>query len=460
LIGLRPVMGQSTEKVDKLFAEWDRRDSPGCVLGVVRHGKLVYQRGYGMADLDQGVAISPDTVFNIASVSKQFTAFLIMLLAQAGLLSLDDDVRRHVPELPDFGKTITLRHLLNHTSGLREDWSLLSLSGRRSGDVLYKKDAFDLVLRQKDLNFSPGAEYLYCNTGYYLLALVAERVGGDPLRVAARKRIFEPLGMNRSVFQDDPRMVIAGRATSYEPGKDGSFERIPYAAGRAGPGNLHTTIGELALWDQNFYEPRVGDAKLMRRMQEKGKLTSGKEIAYAAGLVRGDYRTLPIVEHTGSIAGYRSVLLRFPEQRLSVIILANLGTISPAVLARKVADIYLATELVGKPADTPMARQKPPKIVRPVLSAEKLAEFAGRFYSDELDILHTAFVRDGKLILRHPRDVTILSPSALDAFTAPSESVFSTIRFTRGDDKKVNGFLISTPRARNLRFQKVTLQPG
>src|SRR5262249_15505607 len=203
--------------VDKLFAAWDRRDSPGCALLVLRDGKVVHQRGYGMANLEHGIPITPATVFNIASVSKQFTCFLVLLLVEAGLLSLDDDVRRHVPEVPDFGKPITLRHLMHHTSGLREDWSMLTLAGWRTEDVVTRGDVLDLLRRQRDLNFEPGRQFLYCNTGYQLLAQVVERVSGKSLREFAREKVFAPLGMKDTVFKDDHRLLVPGRADCYAP---------------------------------------------------------------------------------------------------------------------------------------------------------------------------------------------------------------------------------------------------
>ena len=342
--------------VDKLFAPWARDDSPGCAVAVIRDGKIVHQAGYGMADLENGVPIRPATVFNIASVSKQFTVFLILLLVNAGLLSLDDDVRKHVPDMPDFGKKITIRHLIHHTSGLREDWAMLTLAGWRSEDVITRDDVFNLLRRQKELNYAPGDDYSYCNTGYHLLAQVVQKASGKSLREYGREHLFEPLGMKQTIFQDDHRMIIKGRAQSYAPKQGGGFERVLYGAGRAGPGNLHTTILDLARWDQNFYEPKVGNAKTIAAALCKGTLNDGKEIDYAGGLRHGTYRGLAIVEHSGVIAGYRSVLLRFPEEKFSVIILANVSSFKPAFMARKIADIYLGPKLkpIPDPVDVPL----------------------------------------------------------------------------------------------------------
>jgi len=387
LLAVSRTSAQPTpEAVDKLFAAWSKQDSPGCALAVIHNGKIVHKRGYGMADLEQGIPIQPDTVFNIASVSKQFTVFLILLLVHAGLLSLDDDVRRHVPELPDFGKTITVRHLLSHTSGLREDWSLLTLAGWRSEDVITRDDVFSLIRRQKSLNFDPGDDYTYCNTGYHLLAQIAQKVGGKELRQLSHEKIFEPLAMKQTVFQDHHRMLIKGKALSYAPKTGGGFERMNYGAGRAGPGNLHTTIEDLAKWDQNFYDPRVGSKKLLEEQQRKAKLNSGKMIDYAGGLRHGDYRGLPIVEHSGAIAGYRSVLLRFPEQRFSVVILANVSSFKPAALARKVADLYLPKELQ-------------PEFVGKAATPDSVARCVGE-YRFPSGLLYAFTQQDGKLFLQ------------------------------------------------------------
>ncbi len=216
LLAVTRASAQSAE-VDKLFAPWARNDSPDCAIAVIRHGKIVHRKCYGMADLEHGIAITPTTLFNIASVSKQFTVFLILLLVNAGLLSLDDDVRRHVPEVPDFGEKITVRHLIHHTSGLREDWSMLTLAGWRGEDVITRNGVFHLLRRQKDLTFTPGEDYPYCNTGYHLLAEIARKVTGQSLRQYGRHNLFDPLGMKQTVFQDEHRQIIKGRAASSAP---------------------------------------------------------------------------------------------------------------------------------------------------------------------------------------------------------------------------------------------------
>lgn len=528
LLTVTRATAQSVE-VDALFAKWARNDSPGCAVAVFQNGKIIHQRGYGMADLENGVAITPETVFNIASISKQFTVFLILLLAQAGLLSLDDDVRRHVPELPDFGKTITVRHLIHHTSGLREDWSMLTLAGWRSEDVITRDDVFGLIRRQKELNFAPGEDYTYCNSGYHLLAEIVRKKTGQSVREFGQAKVFEPLGMKQTVFQDDHRQLIKGRAQSYASKKGDGFERVLYGAGRAGPGNLHTTILDLAKWDQNFYQPKVGDARIIEQSLKKGKLNSGKEIDYAGGLRHSVHRGLPTIEHGGSIAGYRSHLLRFPEQKLTVVILANVSSFKPSALARKVAEVYLGKQMqpmakpaavtadalpgfageyrfasgfllrfqaegktlflmteTGKVALRPTSAsefvegetgnaytfakgsvvmhgigldQSGQKVERPTLSAKQFDELTGRFQSDELDVIYTIQVRDGKLMLRHRKGELELRPLGADEFSAAPNNLFISLRFTRSAGDSVNGFRVSTPRLRHLRFDKVVIQP-
>jgi CubicO group peptidase (beta-lactamase class C family) len=338
-------------RVDKLFERWDKPNSPGCALAVVKDGAVIYKRGYGMANLEYDVPITPGSIFHVASISKQFTAMAVTMLAQEGKLSLDDDVRKYLPEVPDFGKVITLRHLIHHTSGLRDQWNLLVLAGWRMEDVITEQDILELVKRQKELNFEPGKEHLYCNTGYTLLALVVQRVTGQSLREFTQARIFEPLGMKNTHFHDDHRMIVKNRAYSYEP-KRGGYENSPLQFANVGATSLFTTVEDLALWDQNFYDGRVGGSAVLAEMLTKGKLNDGKELDYASGLVIGEYKGLRTVAHGGADAGYRAQLLRFPDQHFSVILLANLATFDPGGLAQRVADLYLA-DLLKAPAPGP-----------------------------------------------------------------------------------------------------------
>ncbi len=343
-----------TTKVDKIFAQWNKPDSPGCALGVYKDGQIVYKRGYGMANLNDDVPITPATVFHVASMSKQFTAASILLLAQQGKLSLDDDVHKYIPELPNFGEPITLRHLLHHTSGIRDQWSLLGLAGwRYSQDLITDDDVMSVLVRQQALNFKPGDKYMYSNSGFTLLAIIVKRVSGMSFREFTTKNIFQPLGMTHTHFRDDHEEVIKHDALGYEQdGKDKPFRMNLTNFDTAGATSLHTTVEDLQLWDENFYHPRVGGPALIQQMLERGKLNSGEQQDYASGLVIGTYKGLPTVDHAGADAGYRSDMIRFPEQHFSVAVLCNFADTDPSSLAHQVADIVLAKDLRA-PAPAP-----------------------------------------------------------------------------------------------------------
>lgn len=362
----------NANKVDELFAAWSKPDHPGCAVGVVRDGKMLYSHGYGLADIEHDVPITPATVFHVASMSKQFTAMAIYLLAKDGKLSLDDDVRKYLPELHDFGKTITIRHLLYHTSGLRDQWDLLKLAGWRLDDVITEQDILDIVWRQKELNFGPGEEHLYSNTGYTLLAVIVRRVSGKTLREFTDERMFKPLGMAHSHFHEEYGSLVKGRAFSYLalPGPwQGSYRGVALSYSNVGATSLFTTVEDLARWDENFYSGQVGGKDLLARMQLKGLLNNGSEIAYASGLVIGEYRGSKVVEHSGEDAGFRTQLTRFPDLHFSAIVLCNAGEASPWLFSRRIADIYLAAELGPDATQTTEAKPTEIKIDPKVLDA-------------------------------------------------------------------------------------------
>ncbi len=341
---LTAQVGQQT--VDQVFAAYEKPGSPGCALGVIRDGNFVYRKGYGAASLELGVPLSSQSVFYMGSVSKQFTAASIVLAAEQGFLSLDDDIRRYIPELPDYGHTITLRQMLHHTSGLRDFLTLLYLSGRHAGDLHPEEEIIDLIVRQKSLNNVPGDEFIYSNTNYFLLGEVVKRATKKSLAEFAAENIFKPLGMEHTRFYDDHKLVVPGRVSAYDPGTNGNFV-VDWSTNfeTVGAGGLMSSVDDLLLWDRNFYENRLGKGTLLKEMQTRGVLNNGKEISYALGLYLGTYRGLPIVEHDGALFGYRTEILRFPEQRFTVLCLCNLFTADPDALSRNVADAYLEQNL-------------------------------------------------------------------------------------------------------------------
>lgn len=369
---------QLAARVDSLFMSWNRTNSPGCAVAVFRNSEIIHARGYGMASLEHGLAITPKTVFDIGSTSKQFAAMSIVLLAEDGALSLDDDVHRFVPELPDYGHRITIRHLLTHTSGLRDYLTLWSLAGFDDADYTTGAEALALIAKQGSLNFPPGEQYLYSNSGFFLLSVIVERASGKSLAAFAQERIFEPLGMHHTRFNDDHTAIIPDKATGYSPRAGGGVAVNMSNYEQTGDGAVNTSVEDLLKWDENFYTGKVGGPRALQSMQTPAVLNDGRELTYALGLRVEPYRGLPTVSHGGSWVGYRAELLRFPDQHLSVACLCNRSDAGPSRMARLVADIYLADEFARqdggsrtKPAGTTVAAIR--------LDAAALARHAGLY---------------------------------------------------------------------------------
>ncbi|MGH7710369.1 MAG: serine hydrolase domain-containing protein, partial [Gemmatimonadaceae bacterium] len=358
-----PLVAQNL-RIDSVFAQYDKNDSPGCALGVFRNGQIAYSRGYGMANLELGVPITAEHVFYVGSVSKQFTAMSIALLAQDSRLSLDDEVRKHIPELADFGKRITIRNLVHHTSGLREKWDLFAMAGMRDGDVVTQADVIELVRRQRDLNFAPGEEHLYNNTAYDLLSTIVQRVSGKPHREFAQERIFGPLGMTSTRYIDDRYLVLPRRADAYAPRRGGGWISANVnSVETTGSGGVHSTIGDLLRWDENFYTGALGGATLTTLVQTPGTLSNGDKLRYAFGLTIDEYGGRRRVQHGGALGGYRAMLMRFPDEHLTVAMLCNIATANTMLLAERVADVYLpkpaATATSNGASAVPLAQDQP-----------------------------------------------------------------------------------------------------
>lgn len=396
-------------RIDHVFAQWDRPSSPGCALAVVHQGGIVYSKGYGAANLELGVPITPRTVFDIGSVSKQFTAMSIVLLAEDGKLSLDDDIRKFIPELPAYGAPITVRNMLHHLSGLRSYTDLFDLAGVPEIDQTTDDDALALIARQKTLNFPPGRQYLYSDTNYFLLALVVRRLSGETLREFARARIFVPLGMSSTHFHNDHRMIVPRRATGYAPRPAGGFEIDMSNFEELGDGSVMTTVEDLARWDRNFYAPVVGGKGAIEQLQGLGVRSDGSKSPYALGLILDEYRGIPRVQHTGEWVGYRSSFLRFPRQRLSVIVLCNvIGDLDPLALSERVADIYLG---FGERSAEDQSRSVAPTVA-------EIADYAGAYWNAET-LAYLRFVAHaGALVLDNgdsPQSLVYIGPGEFQA---------------------------------------------
>lgn len=335
------------QQVDAIFAPWNSSATPGCAVGISRDGVTDYMRGYGMSNLEYDIAITPESVFFVGSISKQFTAFSIALLAQEGKLSLNDDIRKYVPEMPEFSRPITIAHLIHHGSGLREQGQLLYLAGWRSDDMMTEADMLSIAAKQRGLNFAPGSETLYNNLGYTLLAVIVKRVSGKSLRAFANERIFQPLGMTDTHFQDDHTEIVRRRAAGYQAHKDGGWRISIPASDYYGSTGLFTTVGDLLKWQENFVHARVGGQALVASMQTANTSNNGVATGYGMGVFVRNYRGLRTVGHDGVHAGYRADAMAFPDQRLAIVTLCNGATIAPTELTRKVAAVYLGDRMTA-----------------------------------------------------------------------------------------------------------------
>lgn len=350
--------------LDRLFADLNRPGVPGCTVTILRDGQLLYRKSFGEANLEYSIPIRSDTPFHIASVSKQFTAFAIYLLARERKLSLDDDIRKVLPELSYEGGPVSIRHLIHHTGGIRDQWDLAVMAGWRMEDVITHRDLLGLLFRQKELNFVPGTAHVYSNGGYTLLAETVARVSGLSFPEFCRTRIFEPLGMKNTRVYTDAHALVPGRAYSYRPGPSG-WEKALLSYSNMGATSVFTTADDLVLWDRNLDDAKVGGPAVRDWMLQRGVLQSGQKIQYAGGLIVFPYRGLEAVEHAGADAGFRSEYLRFPSQRLSIIMLANRSTFQGPDLARQIADLLLSDRF---PQPKPLPPATPES--RPVTESE------------------------------------------------------------------------------------------
>lgn len=426
--GTSSVSTSETARVDALFANWSRQDTPGCSVGVRRNGQPVLDRGYGLANLELGVAITPETVFHVASVSKQFTAMSILLLAEAGTLSLDDEVWRHLPEWRDRRTRVTIRHLLTHTSGMRDGFLLRELSSPTPGGAGLMEEIVTLLARQRELNFPPSNEFQYSNSGYVLLAAIVSRVSGRSLRDYAEANIFKPLKMSHTHVHDNPRTIVRNRASGYHQG-DSGIEVAPHAdlGHLVGTTGLHTTTGDLLAWMDNLFAPRVGKPAFVLQMQQPVTLANGERSAYGFGLETGEHRGFRTISHGGGDPGFAAYLLGYPDHRLGVAVLCNLDNIGLGIgdLARRVADVYLPAESDHSAASTP-----PTKAKEITLSEGELVRWAGLYHDASDDSYGRIFVRGGKLRAAHRPgesegfELTPVSPTRFVLVGTPIEVEF------------------------------------
>jgi CubicO group peptidase (beta-lactamase class C family) len=424
-------------RVDSVFEDWSDPAGPGAAVAITRNGRIVYSQGYGSAQLEYRIPVAPTTIFHVASVSKQFTTFAVALLARDGLLSWDDEVHRHLPELPDLGRPVTLRHLANHTSGVRDQWELLIQAGWRIDDVITRDQIMALMARQRELNFEPGSEYLYSNMGYSLLAEVVERVSGMSFGAFLHERVFLPLSMHRTHVHSDHTMVVPGRAYSYAPGANGEWRNAVLSYANQGATSLFTTVEDLARWIAEMEEPVVGDPDLWAEMVEPAPLNSGDTAPYGLGISVGTYRGLATRGHGGADAGFRTNLLHFPQERVGVVVFGNAASFNAAGMARGVADVILAGRLEEENGEEDPHRG-------PVtVAAETLEELVGVYRVPD-GMLVSVVLRQGRLEAEvGPEDRFLLVPTSDSTFNV--EALDGRLTFTRDGQRRVDGVVFASP---------------
>ncbi|MDB4873771.1 MAG: hypothetical protein JWM41_217 [Gemmatimonadetes bacterium] len=526
-------------RVDSLFAAQAQGLNPGVAVVVVRDGKVLLHKGYGYASLENRVPITPTTVFDVASVSKQFTGLAVAMLIQDGRIKLTDDIHKYIPELGDLGHTVTIDNLLHHTSGIRDWPGTLSVAGWRYDDVISFDQILHFAYGQRSTNFVPGAEYTYSNTGFNLLAETVQRVTGQPFRVWTDDHLFGPLGMTDSHFRDDHTRVIPNRASGYTRGPGGTYQAVANNLTALGSSSLFSTVDDLAKWVMNFDDAKVGGAAAMAMTRTRGVLNDGSAIPYAFGIVNGDYRGQPNVNHSGGWAGFSTFVLHFPKQRFGVVVLANAANINAGRAAYDLADMYLDSELAPRATVAQSGVTKGPAVsVAPAtldryagvyrlgpgaytrvrrnggtlesqathegaapmtprsdttfwvdgynapmifqrngadgrvqlvyrgvrsprldestaFSASQLVQFAGLYESDELQTRYRVEVKDGALVMRHPRHGTIALTWLWGNDFGGASSFMRSVEFQRDGAGKVTGFAVNVDeRSRNIQFAK------
>ena len=447
------------EQVNTLFAQWNKPGTPGAAVVVVQKGKTVFKNFYGFANLEHGIPISENTVFAVGSVSKQFTGFAILQLEKQGKLSLQDDIRIYIPELPDLGETVTISHLLHHTGGLKEQFHLLAMAGVFNADTITMDQILKLVINQKHLAFKPGERLMYSNTGYMLLATIVQRITGKSFRRYMDEIVFQPLGMTHSHFHDDLTEIIKNKADSYDVDETTApgFARGLLNHGIVGNTGLFTTASDMAKWLNNWIDHKIGGPDLLEKMTRTDLLNSGEKTDYGFGIGVTAYRGLKVLLHSGSDSGYRAYTAIFPDQSFGLAVFTNLYAINPSALGKKIQDIFLS-EYFTSPEEKPKTEEIAGETQKNItLTREQLAEYTGTFYSEELGTVYKIERLVKILALTHIRNETVLlKPSAdKDVFTCDTWWL-KEVAFTRDKNGKISGCRLSSSRAPNVIFTKIT----
>jgi CubicO group peptidase (beta-lactamase class C family) len=391
-------------QIDSLFIAWNKPNHPGGSIGVMQNDKIIFSKSYGLASLEYLIPNSTGTIFNTGSVSKQFTAMGIVLLHLQGKLSVDDDIRKYLPELHDFGEKITISHMLHHTSGLRSLHAMLELAGWRGDDSRTNEDLNRFMTMQRDLNFKPGSEYLYCNTGYMLMVNIIEKVTGEKFPIWIKENVFRPLGMNNTYLEDKYDNVVSNNATSYYKSQKGDFDRAVEFWGYIGSGNMHSTTNDLLKWLRNFYEPKTIWEKPFELLKTLDKFNDGSDNNYAYGVFVDNYLKHNRIQHGGSIGGFNAWIGTYPNEKLSIAILTNFSSSSVSSKANQIAKLLLPKlEKVNNEIEK---ENNPIKMT--VLSNKQLKKYESNYWNDKENYARKIYLKNDTL--RYSRSLTNESP--------------------------------------------------
>lgn len=379
-IAAQPLPDSTINKINSYYTQWDKAYSPGCAVGIVRNDSLIFAKGYGMANLEYSVPNTPATIYHMASISKQFTAYSILLLEKQGKLKLDDDIRTYLPWFPDLGEKITILNLLNHTSGIRDQWQLLAISGTRLDDVITQDQIIKILGRQRALNFKPGERYSYSNSGFTMLAEIVRSITGKSLRQFTDSAIFKPLEMRDTHFHDDYTEIVINRSYSYQRKDSSHFTNSILSYSNAGATSLFTNVTDMSKWIMNFYNPKVGDKDVITRLTQNGKLNNGKQLSYALGIESNKYRGWRQFSHGGSDAGYRTFITVFPDLRMGFIVFSNLGDFNTGAKVYQMANLFINDTTKQEIKTTQEKRDTSSALLKDVASVKK---FIGNYISEE-----------------------------------------------------------------------------
>ena len=401
------------KKIDGFFKQWDNATTPGCTIGIVMNDQLVYAKGFGLANLEYGIPNTPQTIFHMASISKQFTAYSIILLAQQGKLSLDDDIHKYLPWFPDLKEKITIRNLLNHTSGIRDQWQLLAIAGTRLDDVITQEQIIKILSKQQALNFKPGTQFSYSNSGFTMLAEIIKKVSGMPLRKFTDSAIFKPLGMASTHFHDDYTEIEKNRAYSYDRIDSAHFSNSILSYSNVGATSLFTNIPDMSKWIMNFYDPKVGNETTIGHLTKNARLSSGEKLSYAQGIVTNTYKGWKQFSHGGADAGYRTYVSVFPDLKMGFMVFSNLGDFRTSSKVYEMADLFIKDTTAKKEEIKRAAADSIAAVLKDTLSVKK---FLGSYISEE-GIVFSSELKNSRLYYNVEGESNFLIKGLKDTFS-------------------------------------------